>query len=293
MGGVIEQLKSLPRALIFSAAFVFMGLTALAGLKTPEEIRFSFFYLIPISLVSWLVGRRAGVMIAAGSAATWLVVSAAEAGRNLAYEPTLYMNVLLLASFFVAAALVVSALRAALDRERALSRTDPLTGLGNRRAFEERAELEIQRAARFHRPLTLAFLDVDDFKAINDRLGHAAGDRVLALLATALRSHLRSVDLVSRFGGDEFVALLPETDVAAATAVVDKLLKRSRDDLAEKGIAVGISAGVVTFGSAPDSVSAMIRAADDLMYRVKLSGGNQVEFRLASVSASGPNVSSA
>jgi diguanylate cyclase (GGDEF)-like protein len=277
----MEWLKSLPRAVVFAAALVFMGITAFASMKTQAEIRFSFFYLIPISLVSWLVGRRSGVLIAAGSAVMWLMASVAEGGWNFSREPTVYLNTLLLASFFLASALLLSALRAALDREKALARTDPLTGLGNRRAFEERVDLEIQRAARFNRPLTLALIDVDDFKAINDRQGHAAGDRVLVLLADRLRSNLRSIDLISRVGGDEFVALFTETDVAAARAAVFKLLNETRNQMTEKGIAVGFSVGVVTFGSAPDSVSTMMKAVDDLMYRAKQSGKNQVVFRLA------------
>ncbi len=277
----MEWLKGLPRAVVLVVALFLMGLTAFATLKTQAEIRFSFFYLIPISMVSWLVGQRSGVLIAAGCAATWLMVSMAEAGRGLSHQPTLYVNSLLLASFFFASAVLLSALRAALDRESALARTDPLTGLGNRRAFEERVELEIQRAARFHRPLTLALLDVDEFKAINDRQGHAAGDRVLVLLADGLRRNLRSIDLLTRLGGDEFVALLPETDVGAARTAVIKLLNETRDQLTERGIAVGISAGVVTFERAPDSVSAMMKTADDLLYRAKQRGKNQVEFRLA------------
>ena len=277
---VMEWLKGLPRAVVLVAALVLMGLTAFVSLKTQAEIRFSFFYLIPISLVSWFVGRRSGVLIAVGSSAAWVMASLAEVGGELSHKPTLYLNSLLLVSFFLVSALVLSALRAALEREGALARTDLLTGLANRRAFEERVGLEIQRVARFNRPLTLALLDVDDFKGINDRQGHAAGDRVLALLAEALRANLRSIDLVSRLGGDEFVVLLPETDLAAARTAVSKLLNESRDQLTERGIAVNLSAGVVTFESTPDSVSAMMKAADELMYRAKQRGPNQIAFAL-------------
>ena len=280
-GAVRVRLEGLPRPVVFVAAIVLTALIAFVSMKTRAEIRFSFFYLIPVSLASWFVGRRPGILIAAASAATWMMASIAEGRWDFPRAPTLDLNALLLASFFIAFALLLSALRAALDREKSLARTDSLTGLGNRRAFEERLELEIQRATRFDRPLTLALLDVDDFKTINDRQGHAEGDRVLAHLAGALRGNLRSVDLVSRIGGDEFVVLLSETDLAAARSAIGKLLDESRDQMRAKGIAVSISAGVVTFASAPDSVAVMLKAADDLMYRAKQRGRDQVEFRLA------------
>ncbi len=279
-GAVRVRLEGLPRPVVFVAAIVLTALIAFVSMKTRAEIRFSFFYLIPVSLASWFVGRRPGILIAAGSAATWMMASIAEGRWDFPRAPTLDLNALLLASFFIAFALLLSALRSALDREKSLARTDSLTGLGNRRAFEERLELEIQRATRFDRPLTLALLDLDDFKGINDRQGHAEGDRVLALLAGALRGNLRSVDLVSRIGGDEFVVLLSETDLAAARSAIGKLLDESRDQMRAKGIAVSISAGVVTFASPPDSVAVMLKAADDLMYRAKQRGRDKVEFRL-------------
>jgi GGDEF domain-containing protein len=101
--------------------------------------------------------------------------------------------------------------------------TDPLTGVLTRRAFERAADLEMTRAARTGQPLTLAVLDLDDFKAINDQDGHAAGDAVLVGLTSAWRAALRPEDVIGRFGGDEFLLLLPRTDTAGATVVLSRL----------------------------------------------------------------------
>lgn len=117
-------------------------------------------------------------------------------------------------------------LEAALIKEQELARIDPLTHVSNRRAFYELAEIEIVRARRNGCPLSVAYMDVDNFKFVNDDLGHATGDLVLVTIASTLRSELRASDIVARLGGDEFAILLPETDAESAQAVLDKLRAR-------------------------------------------------------------------
>ena len=130
---------------------------------------------------------------------------------------------------FGSVALLAAAQRDWLRRERAISRTDGLTGLLNGRGFYEAAAVELARSSRYRHPLTLAYVDLDDFKEINDRLGHARGDAVLVAVAHALRRACRSTDLVGRLGGDEFVVLFPETDRDAAEAALVKLRSRSQE----------------------------------------------------------------
>ena len=99
---------------------------------------------------------------------------------------------------------------------RASSRSDPLTGVANSRVFLELLKREIARARRYKRPLTLAYLDLDNFKSVNDILGHAMGDKVLQTVVSTVNANIRVTDVVGRLGGDEFVLLLPETDMQGA-----------------------------------------------------------------------------
>jgi diguanylate cyclase (GGDEF)-like protein len=153
---------------------------------------------------------------------------------------------------------------------------DPLTGAANARAFRGRARDEIDRSRRYGRPFTLAYVDLDNFKAVNDRFGHSAGDNLLRLVTDNIRKNLRTTDIFARVGGDEFVLLLPETGPESARAVLDKLQDKVTSSLQEAKWPVTLSVGAVIYLSPPDSVDAMIVQADNLMYQVKHSGKNRI-----------------
>jgi diguanylate cyclase (GGDEF)-like protein/PAS domain S-box-containing protein len=165
---------------------------------------------------------------------------------------------------------------AALEAERKLARVDSLTGLANRRAFYEGAELERKRALRRSRPLSIAYLDLDNFKQINDRNGHEMGDELLACVGGIMRANLRAEDMVARLGGDEFAVLLPESDYQAASIAVTKLHRILSDEMQKHCWPVGVSLGMVTFESIPENVEDMVHAADELMYNVKRDGKNRI-----------------
>ncbi len=186
---------------------------------------------------------------------------------------------------FLFAAMMAASLRAEHDKHYQLSRTDFLTGVQNSRAFYEVAETERLRSRRYRRPLTLVFVDLDDFKTINDQLGHEAGDSVLRRFAECLRAALRRTDTVARLGGDEFVILLPETSLDAATTVVRKIRQQLLGSLSDGLWPVTTSMGAAVFEEAPDSVEDMVRFADQLAYAAKREGGNRAEIRLASEAA--------
>ncbi len=160
-------------------------------------------------------------------------------------------------------------LRHARDRARRLALLDPLTGLGNHRAFFHQVEQEVARAGRYGRVFTLAYLDLDHFKAVNDRHGHQEGDAVLRTVGEVLRETLRTVDLGARLGGDEFGILLPETPLARAERALDKLRDRLDDAMAARGWPVTASVGAVTFEAPPPSADYAVRRADRLMYAAK------------------------
>jgi diguanylate cyclase (GGDEF)-like protein len=181
--------------------------------------------------------------------------------------------------FFLLVNYTVSSLKTSLERERDMARTDYLTRVANSRYFSEVASQEIKRAGRYQHPFTVAYLDIDDFKQVNDRWGHSTGDELLGLVAHTIRNNIRSTDAVARLGGDEFALLLPETGYDAAAVVVQKVYLSLLAAMGGKAWPVTFSIGVVTFRTPPDSVDGMLKVADAFMYSVKHSGKNRIKHR--------------
>jgi diguanylate cyclase (GGDEF)-like protein len=236
-------------------------------------------YLIPIVLLSWYGGRAAsalGILAAmlAGYLATHL------SGRLAALSTATAWNGLVRLALFVSATLLVAAFRETWDREKRLGRIDELTRVANRRAFLELAEGELRRARRYQHAFTLAYVDLDDFKWVNDRFGHHAGDQVLALTAETLRGVVRSTDIVARLGGDEFAILLPETSDVAARQVLLKLRSRLTETMMQHSWPVSCSIGAATFVHPGVSIEEMLEVADGLLYEVKRNGKNCIRHEV-------------
>jgi diguanylate cyclase (GGDEF)-like protein/PAS domain S-box-containing protein len=171
-------------------------------------------------------------------------------------------------------------LQAALESEKNLSRVDFLTGIPNRRMFHQALTLEGKRSRRYGRPITLIYIDVDNFKYLNDHYGHATGDELLKTIGGTLESSVRSTDMAARLGGDEFAVLLPETDEPSAGVIVAKLRQNLEAAIGPKGWPVTFSFGVVTFPIALDSMEEMIKRADEFMYEAKRGGKSAVVSRV-------------
>jgi diguanylate cyclase (GGDEF)-like protein len=180
--------------------------------------------------------------------------------------------------------------RATLETERRLSRTDGLTGAANRRAFYETAEVERKRALRYGRPMSLAYIDLDNFKQVNDQSGHDSGDRVLVCVAEVLRKHNRAENLVARLGGDEFALLLPEAGQISAGVVINKLRGLLNNAMRENGWPVTFSIGVVTYDKPPENMEEMVQVADKLMYTVKREGKNKIGCSVVTLGQSNQSV---
>jgi diguanylate cyclase (GGDEF)-like protein len=171
----------------------------------------------------------------------------------------------------LAAAALRSSAAVARLAEQAL--TDPLTEIGNRRAFENAFDAALAQSARYRRPLALALLDVDDFHAINERGGHPHGDRILRMVARVLREELRRTDSAFRIGGDEFALVIPETHAASAGAMLERVLARVRSSPAGP---VTLSAGVADAREGPDLDSNLLRRTDEALYAAKRGGGDNI-----------------
>jgi diguanylate cyclase (GGDEF)-like protein len=162
-----------------------------------------------------------------------------------------------------------------------LAITDPLTGIYNRRGFEEFGRRLFESARRFKRPLSLILLDIDHFKAINDSYGHSIGDQVLQSLAERLNHNIREVDLMSRYGGDEFMVLLPETDIFTAIKVAERLrssVEASPLPTEHGHITIQISVGVAKLSTQTNDLNRLLELADMALYNAKQNGRNRVRM---------------
>ena len=256
--------------LVWLAAALGILAIGLVDFLSGVELRVLPLYYAPISLVAWHVGRGSALAAAALCALSWLA-SNSLAGLHYSHSWLWFVNTVVQAASFAIVGLLIATLRDALVRERALSRTDPLTSLPNTRAFYQDADRILALCRRQGRPVTLAYIDLDDFKAVNDAAGHQRGDDLLRDFAALLRAALRPSDLCARLGGDEFAVLLADADSREAGVVLERL----RALLPER-VAVTGSIGAVTFVTPPASLQEMVSAADAQMYAAKAEGKNRL-----------------
>lgn len=260
---------------------------ALAFLRTESEAEYGFASaaLVPIIVVTWLTGRGGGLLLTALAMVAWTAADVTFE-RQFANWWAPYVDGVTRFLTYSFVTLVVSRLHTSLMRERRLSSYDALTGVLNRRMFIEMGEFEVDRAQRYRHSLAVAFLDLDNFKHVNDSNGHHVGDTVLRAVAAALRGSLRSTDRVGRVGGDEFAIVFPEigrTEVGEAAAKLADALRRSLADYPP----VSASIGVAWFGQADRPFSEMLRSADEIMYAIKKEGKDGVRTEPIEIPAGG------
>ena len=271
-------LERVPRLFWVIGGLVLLCGVGLADYATGYELSFSLFYALPIALITWFTGWELGLVSAVASAAIWL---AAEVMAGATYSsPVIFLwNSIIRLGFFV---ITVFSLRMgkALEQERALASTDYLTGILNIRSFNVLAQREIDRSLRDHYPFSVAYIDVDAFKSINDRFGHVTGDKVLFTIANCLKQNLRKTDIMARVGGDEFGVLLPEMGLDVAQTVMSKLYEKLRKEMRANNWLITFSIGVMTFIDPPGSVPEMLAKVDKVMYSVKNGGKDNINFVL-------------
>jgi len=241
-----------------------------------HEVSFGLFYLVPVSLSAWFLGNRYRHAALIFTAFTWLVVEII-ASQSYINPVSAYWSATERFVIFVLVAILITWMRNAYQYQTGLARTDHLTGVANSRAFFEAAQTEISRARRYAHPLTIAYMDIDDFKAVNDRYGHGVGDQLLKKVCEVAEGGLRETDLLARLGGDEFAIMLPETGEEAAQVVFQKMQKTLLGEMRNHGWDVTFSIGVVTCLEPPNTVAEVVKWSDDLVYKAKSSGKNTIK----------------
>jgi diguanylate cyclase (GGDEF)-like protein len=245
---------------------------------TGPDLSVSLFYLIPAAVCAWWGGLPHGILLALAGAVAWHVVDGIE-NPQIPSAIQVWNGIVRFGTMALISSLV-SRLRGGILREHRLARTDPLTGAANGRTFYEVAAADAERARRNDRPLTLAYLDLDNFKQLNDRLGHAVGDAALRQVVQVIQPNLRKYDILARLGGDEFALLLPETDGEDAVGILARLQTQLTSDMARRDWPIMLSIGAITFLCPSSDVDLMIRRVDAMMYGAKRKGKGRIEHSI-------------
>ncbi len=280
--------RSIQKAISFILGIFSVIGIGLLDLETSPEVVLALFYMIPIAWQSWYVSRESGWLLSFLSAAAASYATDVQMGY-LSSQP----GIALWAFFtrlviYLLTATLVSRLRETFDRTEQLSRTDDLTKAINARAFFDLLAQELRRGRRYEHPLTVVYLDLDNFKTVNDTLGHHTGNIVLQKVTAAIRKSVREADSIARMGGDEFAILLPETDEEAAKAIIPRVHSHLLQEMQKNGWPITLSIGVLTCRQTDSTTDEVFRTVDGLMYQVKHEGKNGIRFEVLSEKARAP-----
>lgn len=273
MTNIILRLEKAGKPFWITLGVLLLLIVAFLDFVTGVELSFSIFYLIPIILFTWSIGGNTGIVVAGISAGIWLfieVISAPVHSAAFVY----FWNAIIRLGFFLLPVLLLRN----LEREKEHARTDYLTTALNTRSFHEVAQRELDRSVRYQHPFTVAFIDIDNFKTINDTFGHTFGDKVLRAISQNIQRNLRKTDIIARVGGDEFAILLPEADADTARAAISKMQQKLMEEMLSNKWPVTFSIGVITLNAPQLTVDEIIGMADKTMYSVKNYGKDNIKY---------------
>ena len=274
---LLTSLELLSKGSLISIAIGIVFILGILDFLTGFELSFSFFYLIPVTMIAWTCGRNPGLTFSVLSATVWLI-SNLLSGVEFPNSFIGVWNTLIRFGFFSVVTILLTELHHTLEEERLLANTDPLTGALNRRSFSEIAEKKMIIAEVNRRPYTMVYIDLDNFKTVNDTLGHATGDQVLRSVVATLLTQIRTTDFPARLGGDEFAILLTDIDQEPAKAIVERIRASLIEEMQKNSWDITFSIGVMTVLSMPESVDKLVSLTDALMYDVKGKGKNAIHY---------------
>ncbi|WP_299797388.1 GGDEF domain-containing protein [uncultured Shewanella sp.] len=274
--------KRSPKTIWLLSFFMILVLT-IVQFRVDSGIDITLFYIFPLLLSSWYGNKKGGLFLAFFSVINITIIEVVLTEHFLDNsEPNSFMFSYLIPYLIAYPLLVVlvTDFRSVHQVEITAADTDSLTGVHSARSFYAELANEILRSKRYSHVFSLAYIDVDDFKKINDSLGHTEGDKLLIEVANVLRESLRATDVVARLGGDEYVCLLPETkqDEAMAAFVKASVLLKKRMTKYKWGVTFSI--GVVSFEKMPDDIKEAIEIADRLMYSVKKTKKGNIAYQV-------------
>ncbi len=269
-------------AVWLSAVGCALGL-AFIRVATDAEFAFASAIVIPVVAVAWFINKQAGIRYSVLAAVVWISADIlTERNFSAAWIP--WANGMTRFAVYALVAYLAASLHEVLINEYEMARHDHLTGLLNRRSFFEVGSMETHRAQRYAHAIGIIFLDLDNFKKLNDTRGHEVGDQALKAVSEALVQTLRSSDAIARLGGDEFSVILPETSFQAASETGDKLAHAINNAL-KNFTPVSVSMGIAWFEKVPEDFFAMLNAADGLMYEIKKEGKHGIRAQEFNASA--------
>lgn len=242
-------------------------LVAAIDYATGFTLRLTVLYLVPLLIFTWVAGRSFGILLSVVACTSWAFIDIS--GRYFDDPTLVYWDWGTVLLGFIILVCALSALRKALESAHFRSRKDALTGLVNKGGFYQVVGSEIELCRRYGRTLSIAYIDCDNFKQVNDKFGHHIGDNLLRVVSETMVRKLRASDMPGRLGGDEFAVMLPETSAEACRMVIEMLLQRLLQEMKEHNWPVTFSIGIATFTKMPQSIEDMIHQADKLMYAVK------------------------
>ena len=246
-----------------------------------SEISLSIFYLIPVIFVTRFSDRWVGIFVSGASAIAWLAADL-TGGRIYSRWVIPYWNAIMAFGFFLVNVYILSRLKDALEMEKMLSRIDSLTGIANGRYFKELVNCEINRSNANNLSFTIAYMDLDNIKTINDQFGHNEGDMVLSTVASIIQNSVRPKDRAGRLGGDEFAILFPEMGAEESQKIIPKIHKSLLDTMLENKWRITVSMGVGTFKGSNFNAEEILRLTESLMYFVKDAGKNGIKYEVFS-----------
>jgi len=267
------------KLILIVIGFILIVIVGFLDFLTGYEYSFSVFYVLPISLITWNSSQQLGFLASFASACIWLTAQISS-GQHYSHSFILFWNTVIQFSFFCIIVILLTLVKNLVQRERQLARTDYLTSAVNSRCFNEIANMEIFRLQRYCHPLTIAYFDLDNFKAMNDKFGHSTGDRILQTVVYTIKKRVRKIDTIARLGGDEFALLLPETDDKVARILIIDIQNLLLEEMQKNNWAITFSIGVLTCKFAPSSIDELVTKVDNLMYLAKFDGKNTIKYSI-------------